>query len=617
MDNTIIGDAANPIIGIPYNNINWQDISGQPFGLASQFNLFVFGDANNIVDVEGAMAVGGSFYSPRSLSVGFQREKGQVPIKFSPDLVRFLAGNIVSMKGPLVVIGNAVSGGSFNASLGSTYYVGKDGTNNQIEDLKYLYQANGGSSYWTPSDKGDYYIISSYDVPRIIKASVMPANLPKFFQDARRSISAFKNCIMELNANGSVTSNSYEWVLTGNDPRQNVFTIDARPNGLLNKGIRFKIPQGSIAIVRIKTGPHAHLQYGLYGEERLANHILYVFEDATDIHMEKSSDIWGSILAPQAMFHGHLTGGRVGGTAVLGGFAVNANSGFEFHLYPFVGGVICMNQVPIPEIPIEVPLSEIPIEVPLPVVPAPVISPEPVPCPPCPEVPPCPEPIPCPPCPEMVPCPELVPCPEVTPCPEVPPCPTCPEPTPCPACPEAPPCPTCPEPTPCPACPEAPPCPACPEPTPCPPCPKPQPCPECPPCPKCPEQKQEKIYIRRETEYVAVPVPIPIPMETEPQTAGPVYGEGFITEGVIAGCVFGCDCCRIHDWEVKLYQMSEGKKKLLYCITICHMGCFRFEVDYNGAYILKICPTKRNCFNQACRPRISFKNVGVADFTIE
>lgn len=627
MDNTILGKEANTIVGIPYKNINWNDIPGQPFGLASQFNLFIFGDANNIVDVEGAMAVGGSFYSTRSLSVGYDREKGQIPIEYSPDLVRYLVGDNVSMKGPLGVIGHAVSGGSFRAAPGSTYYIGKNNSNNQLEELSYLYQANGGSPYWMPSEKSNYYIISSYDVPRIIPASRISADVSAFFDDARKSIETFKNCIERLSSNGTVTSNSYEWILTGTDPKQNIFTLDVRPNGILNKGIRFNIPEGSLAVVRLRTGPHAHLQSGLYGEERLANHILYVFEDATNIHMENSSDIWGSILAPQAMFHGHPTGGHVSGNGVLGGFAVNPNSGFEFHLYPFVGGINCMNTPPsqiAPEIietpspnqgpsqtPEETP-SQTPNEAPSKTpgdAPSDISGdilnktpvPSPAPCPTCPEqrpCPTCPVQIPSTPCPEQRPCPA---CPEQipsTPCPEQTPCPTCPVQTPCPTCPEQTPCPTCP------SCPDqvpCPTCPSCPEPLPCPSCPEQIPCPTCPSCP-------EPI-----TKYI----PVPIPIRTECKVPNcPVCQECLITQGIISGCILGCDCCRNHDWDIMLYQVVDGRKRLIYCITICHLGCFKFKVDYDESYILKICPIKRNC-NPNCRPKISFNNIGVSNLILK
>lgn len=597
----------NSIVGIPYQDINWKDIDGQPFGQASAFNMFVLGDANNIVDVEGAVAIGGSFYSPRGFSVGFQRRNNQTNVGFSPNLSRFIVGNVTSTKGPLVVIGHAISNGSFQAGLGSTYYIGNDNEQGQMEELKQLYQARGGSPYWTPSDKGEYYLIPSYDVPRVIPASRISADLPAFFQNARTSLENYRNCISQLSSNGTVTSNSNEWILTGTDPKQNIFTIDVSPNGIINKGIRFNVPEGSLAIVRLKTGPHAHLQYGVYGDKSMANHTLYVFEDATNIHMEKSSDIWGSILAPQAMFHGHPTGGHVSGNAALGGFAVNPNSGFEFHLYPFVGGVVCGETSPAEEI------NETPTPAPMPTpvpIPAPVPTPAPVPVPA-----PAPQPVPAPtPAPQPCPaCPVPEPCPTPPPCPTAPPCPTCPEPIPCPT---APPCPTCPVPEPCPV---APPCPTCPEPIPCPTCPtcpEAPPCPTCPTCPVCPTCPEKEAEIQREPMGIPIPFPVPIPIRPKPVVC-PKCEECLVTAGIIAGCICGCECHRSHEWDVMLYQMLDGKKVMVSCSTICHMECFEFKVSYDGTYILKICPTKRSCFTPACRPKVKLTNIGVANFIIE
>jgi hypothetical protein len=57
--------------GIPYEDIVWYDMKGQPFGIASKFNAIIFKDANNIVDATGAIAVGGNFSSPRRLSITY------------------------------------------------------------------------------------------------------------------------------------------------------------------------------------------------------------------------------------------------------------------------------------------------------------------------------------------------------------------------------------------------------------------------------------------------------------------------------------------------------------------------------------------------------------------
>lgn len=542
MDNISYSDKAMASAGLPFDNISWHDIEGQPFGTASGFNVIIFNDANNIIDIEGPAAIGGSFFSPRGLSVGFA-SKGNKAVSYSPDLVRFLVGGNVSMTGPLVVVGHVVVGSGFNAAKGSTYLIGKDGTTDGIQELKFLYYNNGGSQYWTPSDKGDHYVVPSYDVPRYIPASRIGADISRFFSDAKESIGYYKNCIEDLTPNGTVEDNNYEWILRGNDPVQNVFLIDVRPNGLINKGIRAEVPQGSIVIVKLRTGANAHLQYGVYGEKSKTNQTLYMFEDATNIHMEKSTDIWGSILAPQAMFHAHPTGGHVSGNAALGSFAVNVDSGFEFHYYPFIGGVTCQAMI-------------------APAVPAPIT---PTPVSPAQEVPQvCPE---CPTCPAELPCPIPEPCPT---CPTPEPCPACPTPEPCPACPIAPPCPM---PEPCPV------CPPCPEPIPCPPCPvcpTPEPCPVCPPCSEC-----------------------------------------LIKSGIIAGCIWGCCCDNIHDWDVKLYGRFKDKDVFLCCVKICGYGCFEFTVPYEGFYILKVRMSNNCCRTFRCKPIITLNNIGVECFMIE
>ncbi|WP_312433569.1 collagen-binding domain-containing protein [Lacrimispora sp.] len=593
MDNISYSDEAMTSAGLPYDNINWYNIAGQPFGTASRFNVIVFNDANNIIDIEGPVAIGGSFYSPRGLSVGFV-SKGNKAVNYSPDLVRFLVGGNVSMTGPLVVIGHVVVGGGFRAAKGSTYLIGKDGINDGIQELKFLYQANGGSQYWTPSDKGDHYVVPSYDVPRYIPASRIGADLPGFFSDARESIGFYKDCIESLTPNGNVVDNNYEWILRGNDPVQNVFLIDVRPNGLINKGIRAEVPQGSRVIVRLRTGANAHLQYGVYGEKSKANQTLYVFEDATNIYMEKSSDIWGSILAPQAMFHAHPTGGHVSGNAALGSFAVNAESGFEFHYYPFIGGVICPAAAPAPEVPQVSPGQEEQV------------------CPPCPAPTPCPAPSPCPtpePCPA---CPAPPPCPVPPPCPTPKPCPACPVPPPCPT-PE--PCPACPVPEPCPACPVPPPCPACPV---CPPCPVPPPCPAPEPCPACPEcPEPEPCPACPEPETVIVPILIPIPAECPEPEPCPVCEECLIKPCMIAGCVWGCCCDSFHDWDVKLYERCKDIDTLLCCVQINGCGCFEFTVPYEGFYILKVRMSDYCCKTFRCKPIITLNNVGVACFMID
>ena len=55
--------------------------------------------------------------------------------------------------------------------------------------------------------------------------------------------------------------------------------------------------------------------------------------------MEVPAAIWG-VFSPQAMLHGHQTGGHITNVA-LNSFAVSATSGFEFHLPAFEGQIFC------------------------------------------------------------------------------------------------------------------------------------------------------------------------------------------------------------------------------------------------------------------------------------
>ena len=81
MDRNIIDEI------ISYQDIIWEDVPGNPFGRAGAFNAIIFGDANNIVDTKGPMAIGGSFYSPRGLSLNFG-ENINAP-EYTPDNIGF------------------------------------------------------------------------------------------------------------------------------------------------------------------------------------------------------------------------------------------------------------------------------------------------------------------------------------------------------------------------------------------------------------------------------------------------------------------------------------------------------------------------------------------------
>ena len=93
-------------MGISYENISWQNIEGQPFGSANAFNGIIFNDANNIIDVQGAMAVGGKFISSRGLTIGFGKETHETVSNYLPNKVKFMVAGDISTNGPLVALGH-------------------------------------------------------------------------------------------------------------------------------------------------------------------------------------------------------------------------------------------------------------------------------------------------------------------------------------------------------------------------------------------------------------------------------------------------------------------------------------------------------------------------------
>lgn len=565
--------------GIPNDEIKWYDIEGQPFGSAIHFNVIAFENGVNIVDIQGAAAIGENFISSRGLSVGFGKGATLAGTGYSPDLVRFMVGNNVTVDGTLTVVGNVVVGNEFFAESGSTYLIGKNFTPNQEEELERLYAANGGSEYWRPANKGNYFAISSYDVPRFIPASKIGADLSAYFRDARASINNFKSCIEELPDNGEVLDNFHEWLLEGTDSNQNVFTIDATENrGVIDKGIRTMVPESSITIVRIRTGSKAYIRYGLWGDKEKVSQMLYVFEDANDIYMDVPAAIWGSILAPQAIYHGHTTGGTVSGNAAVRGFEVEPTSGFEFHWYPFIGGVICgRDEVILPAIPMpkieepqmidEVPRQDIPRQQ-EPLQQAPILEKPPQIVAPKFDIK----------VPRSAPISKVVPEMNITPRVEV-----------------------------------------------------------MPEMTVMPEiefvskttpviEKDEPVAFERIGTEFGVKLEYGIKEETpersrcnKERSYSSILNEteDLIEPGMIRGMISGCYCCKPHCWRLCLYKVRSGERVLVDEERLSFTEKFEFVADESCSYVLQIISECQDMGISRCKPKVTFFNVGIVELQIE
>ena len=337
--------------GVPYQNLRWQEVEGQPFGIGAGYNGLILGDLENIIDTEGAIAAAGSITSNRGMSVAFGRQ-GQPAIPYDPFAVRFLAGGDVNIAGALTVVGNVVTGGSsFQAGLGSTYLIGKSDNPDQSAELAALYAANG-SAYWAPSDNGSHYVISSYDVPRYIPAARLSADVPAFFAAARQSLTCRVENIAALAVNGTTSWQDSGVVLTGSDALQNVFDVNWPADGTLTGPLSIQTPEGSLNIVRIYSGDVLTITNGIWGSMEQANRTLYVLMDAKTVNMQVAAAIYGSLLAPETQWNANPSGGNINGNVALGGLSVPQGSGFELHWYPFVGGMSGLGECAVqPEVP--------------------------------------------------------------------------------------------------------------------------------------------------------------------------------------------------------------------------------------------------------------------------
>lgn len=556
------GSSSRPAIsstqrtGISYNNIVWKDIAGNPFGAASAFNVITFDDANNIVDSEGGMAIGGNFVSSRGLSIGLaQQGIENRHLAYSPDLVRFLVGGDVQISGVTTVVGHVVGAGRYDVLTGSTYFIGKDGTSTQKDTLAQLYAAEGGSPYWLPAERDTHYLIPVYDVSRYIPASRINANVPKFFSNAYKSITAQAKKINEgLAANGTVTETNTERILKGTDPKQNVFVIDVSKDGVLERQLRFDTPASSINIVKVLTGDVAYWRFGRWGTQEDADRTLFTFPQATRIRMEEPGALWGSLLAPDATLDVHTTGGNVNGNAAVRSFFVAPGSGFEFHWHPLSKSVSMSATGTLPEI--TPPIGTLPPAIKPPIGTLPPTIKPPI-CTLPPTIKPPVQPLPKPPGIQPLPKPPIVVQPLPKPPVEIaPPIGTIPTQRPIVVEPILP--------IPIPVCPE-------------------QECDECDECYECDEC------------------------------------ECRVREDVILGTINACLCerkpCRCMCWEICVCYIADCKVCELECIQVKLGDGFKFKAPYEGEYVLRVKPL--NAHSRQYKPRVVLHNVGVMQLSIE
>ena len=295
------------------------------FGGATDKNVFgdlldwtgvVFENTNNIIDLEGTLAVGGDFISNTGFSVN-SGAYGTNPA--DTDDVAFLVNNNVKIAGYGNVYGQTVVGNA-------------DGNTYKLTNVTPAETTNG-----------------KYTV----------ADTAKYFADAKSTAEAAKAAVEALQANGEVEAVAGgTYTFKGSDADTIVYNVDdADFNGYL---FDFTIDDGQTVIVNFTAAQALKFKNGavrINGNmepdylRKFNRNIIINVANATKIEMT-SCELYGILLAPQADLDGK--GANVCGTAILNN--LTGERGFELH--------VGYNNKFVPEIAANAAADETPTEAP-------------------------------------------------------------------------------------------------------------------------------------------------------------------------------------------------------------------------------------------------------------
>ena len=266
-------------------------ISSNAFGDLIDWTGIVFGNASNIIDVEGTLAVGGSFDSGRGLSVN-NGAYGASPA--ATDNVAFLVNGNVSINGYGNVCGQTVVG----------------------------------------SENGNTYRLSNLTASGAANGQYTVADSSKYFADAKSAAYAVKAAVEALPVNGVCGSANGTYTFAG-DPSADVLVYNVDEPISTGYLFDFNIADGQTVVVNLTSSDKIEFKYGavringnmepeyLRGFNR--NIIINVVR-ASEITMT-SCELYGILLAPDAVLTG--SNASVCGTSILNG--LTGLNGFELH----------------------------------------------------------------------------------------------------------------------------------------------------------------------------------------------------------------------------------------------------------------------------------------------
>ena len=260
------------------------------FGDLLDWSGVVFENVNNIIDVEGTLAVGGNFDSARGFSAN-SGAYGQNPA--STDDVALLVGGNLNIAGYGNVYGQTVAG----SAEGNTYHL-----------------SNVTSSETT---NGQYTV----------------ADTAKYFADAKATAYAAKTAIDALPVNGECVAEYGTYTFKG-DPNAAVLVYNVDDSNFSGYRFDFNIAEGQTVIVNF-TSDKIDLKYGAISINgnmdpdylRSFNRNIILNAASSEITMT-STELYGILLAPDAALTG--SNANVCGTSIVND--LTGLWGFELHV---------------------------------------------------------------------------------------------------------------------------------------------------------------------------------------------------------------------------------------------------------------------------------------------
>ena len=265
--------------------------SNNIFGDLIDWTGVVFGNANNIIDVEGTLAVGGNFDSDRGLSV------------------------------------NGGVNGADNAST---------------EDVAFLVNGNtniaGYGNVWGQTvigkADGNTYKLSNVTPSATTNGQYTVANAAQYFADAKNTAYAAKTAVEALPVNGVCDAAYGTYTFAGN-PDENVLVYNVDDAVINSYLFDFTITEGQTIVVNLTAADAITLKYGAYringsmDQDYLRDYsrnIIINVVNATKLEMT-TTELIGTLLAPDTDLTG--SNANVCGTSILNG--LTGLNGFELH----------------------------------------------------------------------------------------------------------------------------------------------------------------------------------------------------------------------------------------------------------------------------------------------